>query len=696
MSRIKTKNLFQLNYSNFALALFAVVVFSLENLSAQQSSIDSLKLRLEEYRNTANFSTKDSVYVNLLNTLGDELRYYKTDSLFSLSLEAMRISQETNYKAGECRALLGLGNYYSDKGNSKLAIDNFKKGRDLAAASLENKLELRIQNNLGLEYTFVGDYAHALEIFLIGIEKAKVQNSKKMLSIMNENIASLYVAQKDFKQALEFYKEVKKINAELKNEIFTAETTSNIASLYAEMGELEYAMFNINSSISVFERLQITDWLAYAYEIKGKTYLKQKKYKWALHWYRQSEMLHAKLEDTRGEISLLNGMARAYFGNHQDSLSKVHALKAYKFSKELNFKEGIQECAETLYLISKKEADYATALKFHEIYQTVSDTLSRSENKKSLTMLKTQVDYERQKEEWQLANEKSLAKQRNYVYIAVFILFIFLTVTILIKRSEKIQRKLNTELNIKQHNLEIRESELSEINATKDKLFSIIGHDLRGPIGAFQGILNLFRDGEMNQDEFMSFIPKLRNDIENISFTLNNLLSWGQSQMNGLITKPSKIAIDALVNDNIRLLSEIALNKSIQLISRVPNNTLAWTDGDQIDIVIRNLISNALKFTPEDGIITVEAVEKNDYWQISVRDTGIGMDEETKRLIFEENSAVTTYGTNDEKGTGLGLSLCKEMIEKNNGTIWVESIPNKGSSFYFTITKSKEVFKKAS
>ncbi|WP_238934628.1 tetratricopeptide repeat-containing sensor histidine kinase [Aurantibacter crassamenti] len=669
-------------------------ILSWTELSAQQHNIDSLRSKINSLKSSSTFTVKDTVYINLLNKLGDEFRYYKTDSLYYLSLKAKTYSNEINYSNGYCRAIIGIGNFYSDKGNSELAIKNFREAQVLANKLSNFNLELQIQNNLGSEYSYAGDYALALEIFLKGIEKAEDLKDLKMLSIMNENIADLYVKQKDYNNALDFYKKVKKINESLRNEVSSAETLSNMASLYADMGELDYAMFNINTSISVFERLQIIDWLAYAYEIKGKTYLKQKKYKWALHWYSQSEMLHEKLDDTRGEISLLNGMAQAYLGSMQDSLSESYALKAYEYSTAINFKEGIEQCAETLYILSKNKGDFTTALKYHEIYQGVSDMLSRSENKKSLTMLKTQVDYERQKAEWNLSNERSLAKQRNYIYIAVVILLIFLAVTILIKRSEKIQRGLNTELNIKQNHLEIRESELSEINATKDKLFSIIGHDLRGPIGAFQGLLKLFRDGEMNQEEFLEFIPKLRNDIDNISFTLNNLLSWGQSQMNGLITKPSVISVDTLVNENIKLLSEIAENKSIQMISRLPPNTMAWSDGDQIDIVIRNLISNALKFTPESGIITIEAIEKTDYWEISIRDTGIGIDDETKKIIFEENSTVTTYGTNNEKGTGLGLSLCKEMIEKNNGTIWVESILNKGTSFYFTLTKSKKAVPK--
>ncbi|MGI9552979.1 MAG: tetratricopeptide repeat-containing sensor histidine kinase, partial [Aurantibacter sp.] len=601
MSRIKTCTISLLTQFRCAFAFVVLAFLLIHPVSAQRNSRDSLETRINQIKNGQNFSAKDTVYIDLLNALGSELRFYKADSLFLLSQEAMTYSKEIGYNNGHCRALLGFGDYYSDKGSFENAIESFTQALELANKLEDSKLILRIQNNLAGEYGYKGDYAHALEIYLTGIEMAEGYGNKKMLSIMNENIANLYAAQKDYKQSLDFFKKVKKINAEIGNEVFIAETTSNMASVYADMGELEYAMFHINSSIAVFERHEIIDWLAFAYEIKGKTYLKQKKYKWALHWYRQGEMLHRDLEDTRGEIDLLNGMAEAYLGTQQDSISKIYATRAFEYSNAMKFKEGVQKCARTLYKINKNKGDFATALHYHEIFQKLSDTLHRNENKKSLTMLKTKVEHERQKEAWEIENQKSLAKQRNYIYTAVIILLIFLTVTILVRRSERIQRNLNSELNVKKTDLEKRESELREINATKDKLFSIIGHDLRGPIGAFQGLLKLFRDGEMSQKEFLGFIPKLRNDIDHISFTLNNLLSWGQSQMNGLITKPSEISVNTLVNENINLLSEIAENKSIKLISRLPDNTMAWSDGDQIDIVIRNLISNALKFTPENG-----------------------------------------------------------------------------------------------
>ncbi|MEM7381627.1 MAG: tetratricopeptide repeat-containing sensor histidine kinase, partial [Bacteroidota bacterium] len=536
---------------------------------------------------------------------------------------------------------------------------------------------------------YKSDYAKALTGYLDAIEKAEELENLEMLSILNENVANLYASQKDYTQALEFYKKVRKINNEIGDPVFAAETNSNLASLYADMDDLEYAMFYVNKSITTFEKERIMDWLAFAYETKGKVYLKQEKFKWALFWYNQSDLLHKNLDDDRSRIGLLNGMAEAYLGQGKDSISQKHALEAFEISNRIKFLEGTQTCAKTLYKINKNKKDYATALTYHELYQKLSDTLSRNENKKSLTMLKTKNEYELQKQALITENEKALAEQRQYVNAALCILLVFIVVTFLVHRGQKIQRKLNVELKTKQQKLKVRESELQDSNETKTKLFSIIGHDLRGPIGALQGLLKMFSDGEIKKSEFLDFIPKLNDDVDHIYFTLNNLLSWGHTQMNGAVTKPTVVALDSLVNENINLLSEIAKKKSIKVISKIPENTHTWSDTNQIDIVIRNLISNSLKFTPENGMVTIAAAEKTDHWEISVRDTGVGMDKITLDKLFSKNSNLTTYGTNNEKGTGLGLSLCKEMVEKNNGKIWVDSALRKGSTFFFTLPKPK-------
>ena len=663
---------------------------------AQYDPPTSMRDRIARYEMRQGFKQTDTVYINLLEQLGRTLRYYNSDSTLLLAQQVLQYSREADFDRGISRAHLLIGDYHSDTGNSDKSIKNYQIAYEKAVESGDDYLMLRCMNNSSAEYEYQGDYSKAMEGYLKALDLAKSSGEQLMLSILYENLANLYASQKDFDHALDLFKKVKKINEELNDSRAEAETSSNLASLYADMGKLDYAMFNVNRSIATFEKHKVIDWLAYAYEIKGKIYLKEKKYQWALYWYNQSELLHEKINDDRGKIDLLNGMAEAYLGQKEEGISQVYALEAYEISKRINFLEGIKNCAKTLYQINKNNKNHEEALRYHELYQQLYDTLSRNENRRSLTMMQITNRFEKQKQALIDKNNKELARQRRYITMALITLLIISGVAFFVIRSKKIQNKLIVELNQKRTILENRESELRENNETKTKLFSIIGHDLRGPIGALEGLLKLFGNGEMSKKEMLDFIPKLKEDIGHISFTLNNLLSWGHTQLKGSATNPSVVSLNTLVRENINLLSEIAKNKSIRIINEIDEPVHIWSDVNQIDVVVRNLLSNALKFTPENGLVTIKAQERSNHWEIEVRDTGIGMDEATVERLFDTNANITTYGTNNEKGTGLGLTLCKEMLEKNKGKIWVNSTPRKGSSFHFTVPKANEKLHKAS
>ncbi len=693
----KYKTNFTYRYNrNLTIFLLLTFLFSI-TLKADEIQKDSIKSELNKLESKNNFNPRDTIYINLLNKLAVEIRFYSLDSVLLLSNKALKHSKAHNYKEGEIRALIGLGDYYSDNGDYNKGSSYYGEALELALTTAHQNLVLECQNSLASEYEYQGNYEKALQTWLEAIEIARQNEDAKWLSIINENIAMLYATQKDYEQSLAHFKIVKKLNEKIDDELFVAYTQSNMAYLYAQKGDLEYAMFNANACIASFEKHEDMDWLAYGYTTKGKIYLEQRKYKWALFWYKQSENLHQKIiHDERSEIDLLHGLSEANLGLGKDSIAEKYAVRTLDMSERLSINEGIRKASKTLYKINKTREAYLEALAYHELYQELSDTIAKNETKKSLIMLKTKLGHEQQKKALIAENEKALAKQKNYIYVSIFILLVLMTITLLVKRSGNIQKKLNIALNNKTVALEKNQHELREINETKDKLFSIIGHDLRGPIGAFRGVLQLLRNEEIEQKDFLELIPKLGADIDHISFTLNNLLSWGQTQMKGAVTKPSMVCLENIVKENINLLSEIAENKSIKIVSQVAINTMAWSDPDQIDIVIRNLLSNALKFTPKDGLITIKAIEKEAYWEVAIQDTGIGIDKEAQEKIFAKNSNLTTYGTNNEKGTGLGLTLCKEMIENNNGTIWVKSTSRKGTCFYFTLPKINKKYEQAS
>lgn len=674
--------------------VMALLFFSTTSKS-QNTKRDSLLSKINTHRTSTEFSAKDTVYINNIIDLAFELRYHNLDSLLVLSKESLSLSKEASFIAGQIESHRNIGGFYSDKGQIEQALTYFKKAYDLSDRYKILPLKVKSINDLATEYSNQGNYALALKGYLEAIEIAEKINFKSLLSILNENIANLYLSQKDYEHAMVFFNKVKAINDEIGNPIYKAETMSNIASAYADMNKLEYAMFNINSSIAIFEKHKIIEWLAYCYEIKGKIYLKKGKNNWALHWYRQSELLHKEIEDDREKIALLNGMAEASLNLKKDSIAEIYALRAFDIAKNIGLKTGIKECSKLLFQINKNKQDYEKALTFHEIYQEMSDSLAKTDNSKALNMLKTKMEYDQQKQQLIQENEKALAKQKIYSYTFVTVLVIFLIIVFIVRRNEQIQKKLNIELQSQKIALEEKQRYLNELNDTKNKLFSIIGHDLRGPIAAFQGLLKLFKEGEMNKEEFLNFLPKLKVDIDSISFTLNNLLSWGQSQMNGSVTNASVTHLDSIVEENIALLSEIADSKSIELINRVDQNCQLWSDPNQIDIIIRNLLSNAIKFTPNNGQIIIGAIPKLKNCEIYIKDNGMGMNPATVGKLFQKDSNHTTYGTNDEKGTGLGLSLCKEMVEKNGGQIWVNSALGKGSSFYFTIPRASENHKKS-
>lgn len=685
-----------LNLSNYCffdqrakrfISMAVLCCFCIPSVCSKQNNEKSIRTVLRKLEAQEDFSTKDTVYINTLNKLSMEYHFYNNDSLLLFATKALNYSKEADYKRGESVALYGIASYYSGEGGHLKAIEHYNQALHIAENNNFPNFALNIRNGLSIEYARIGDYTKALQTHLESIELATQLKDSIILSFNYGNIAELYRSEKDYDTALIYYKKGMAISRGLGEDYGIAVAMSNMASVYADIGDFKAAIVNINKSITIFEKLEIFDWLAYAYEVKGKVYLKQDKYKWALYWYNQCSLLHNNLDDKRGKIDLLNGMAEAYLGLGKDELSLEYATNASDLSKKVKIIEGQKISANILYKIHKKKGDFSKALAYHEIFQELSDELNKDDNKKGLDLLQAQVNFEQKQKELILDNKKVVAKQRAYIYSGIVVFMILTIIIIITRRGRNVQKKLNKKLNLQKEALEKRKSELKDINDVKNKLFSIIGHDLRGPIGALKGLLGLFNKSEIGKKEFMEFIPKLKYDVEYISFTLNNLLSWGQTQMKGAVTKPSVVAIESLVENNTNLLSEIAKNKSIRIVNKLIENTLTWSDADQIDIVIRNLISNAIKFTPEGGSVTVNALDCNKHWEISIKDTGIGIDSDLQSKLFSEN--VSTYGTNKEKGTGLGLSLCKEMVEKNKGTIWVESVQHQGSTFYFTLPKAK-------
>ena len=231
--------------------------------------------------------------------------------------------------------------------------------------------------------------------------------------------------------------------------------------------------------------------------------------------------------------------------------------------------------------------------------------------------------------------------------------------------------------------------ELKNINATKDRFFSIIAHDMRGPLISFNQTLDLIT-GNMNLDEQMKelLLEELKKSSKNIFNLLENLLNWSRIQRHTMSIEPVSLSLNNVLKENIDLLIPNAKQKNINILLKTEENITVFADHDSTSLVIRNLLSNAVKFTRNNGNITITVKDYTQHAEITIEDTGIGISKEILENLFKPFSFYSSFGTNGEKGSGLGLVLIKEFVERNGGKIRVESEPDKGSRFIFTLPEN--------
>ncbi|WP_299433810.1 tetratricopeptide repeat-containing sensor histidine kinase [uncultured Maribacter sp.] len=668
----------------FNLKIFFCIFFCITtNIHSQKKSIkkDSLLRLIKEQENKKNFTVKDTVYINLLNKLAIEYIYSTSDTLPTLSNNILEYSNAINYDKGKGYAYIGLSNYYLEKGKDSLVFEYLKNAKKIALKTKDTTLLLEISNHYAIEYDHIGDSSKALKEYLKGkVLAEKIENKLYLLTIY-QNIAVTYSHKKLYTRALKYFNKANALASKINDSISIGITMCNMTRAYIGLNNFEQATKCIDKGISIVSENDLYEWLGYAYMLKGDILLNEHKYNDAIVWYKKSEPIQLSTNYDIGVMDLYNSMAKLYIEINNIALGKEFAIKASNLAEKIRYPIGISKSAENLSLIYEKLNDDTNALKYHRLFKKMSDSLSKNEQVIGIALLDIENQHKHEQQKLINENKSKVNKQKNLLYFSLITMLVLFAIASLIIRNLNTQKKLSEALKVKNEILAFNEEELKKINTTKDKLFSIIGHDLRGPILSLKQLLQATEEESI----IKRFIPILKNDVEHVHFTLNNLLTWGQTQMKGFKIFAKKIDLKKIIKNNIDLF-EITINKKeLQVSLEMPKIVYAFADEDHIDLVFRNILNNAIKFTEVGGSIKISSINTNKEVQVYISDTGKGIKKEDIDKLFNKRKHFSTYGTSNEKGTGLGLSLCKEMIELNNGEIWVKSEENKGSTFAFSI-----------
>lgn len=265
--------------------------------------------------------------------------------------------------------------------------------------------------------------------------------------------------------------------------------------------------------------------------------------------------------------------------------------------------------------------------------------------------------------------------------LSVFLLF-FIIMSIILFRSKQKEKKARQLIVEQKNEIQQQSEKLDELNKVKDKIFTVLSHDIKTPLAQLSNVINLLELNTLSDQDFLFVKRSLDKQLIGLNIFLDNLLQWSKNQMDGNASyKKEHFFLAQTIDQIFTLLHENASQKEIKLVNNVPHNIMLFSDKNQLEIVFRNLIINGIKFSESGGEVLVEAKQEGSSVCIDVTDSGIGIHPDKVKNLLRGFTNLSSSGTFGEKGTGLGLLLCKEFVEKNNGTIKVKSELEKGSTF---------------
>lgn len=589
--------------------------------------------------------------------------------------------------------LSGLAYAYQTISPAK-SFEYIEDGIDIAQRQNNQKYIAEFLAHMGSANWYIGDYPNALYNTLQSLKiNEKIGNNKGIARNLN-SLGTIYDTQGELEKALSYYEQSIQLDISRNDSSKLPSTFNNIGVIYQKKNQLKKSLEFFFQALAIADRQNNKLMIGVCLNSIGDTYYLDKNYSSAIAMQKRALALEEQTQDNEGIAYSYNALAKAYSAISQFDSAEYCAIKALGVAQKYQFKPQIKDILLSLKDINFARGNYKKALLYADSVIVMTENLFGENKNKIISQL--QQKYELDKKETQIASlqkdnriqeieieNQSLWRNIWIGSLSVALLFLFGLFSLYRQRDTT-----NRQLNENNRQLNEKNQALFKLNATKDKLFSIISHDLRSPFNTLKATLELMKDNAFSPTEIEKVSSQLHQNVENISYTLDNLLQWSISQMKGAQTNIENVKLDEIIIETTNFYKEVASQKDIELVMVGNANIYVKADKNQLRLIMRNLVNNAIKFTFPKGKVMISAqassISKNNEAEISISDTGVGMSELQLRNLFFPASQ-STNGTSGEKGTGLGLLLSKEFIENNDGKINVQSKLYAGSTFTFTL-----------
>lgn len=648
-------------------------------------------------------SSKVETSIALIKSLYNSQDYSKAIQYVN---EVEKLATQINYhqKLAEIHYYKAL--IYTDKNDYYNALDSYEDAKKFYNKASDSLGLAKVNNNIGLIEIKRGNYNRGLQYSLSAIKIFESKNLRSDLSMAYNNLAEAYYNTRNIDKALEFNQKALSVRSQLLDEPGIKQSTNNIADLYSEKKEHRKAIEYYNKTLDLLDPEKDKLIEGNVLPKLGEEYLQFREFDKASEYLLKGLQLNREIDNKLGILRSYNALAYLNFQNRKFKTSQLQLERASNLIELVNNdKERIKNYKYRMRVdsaLGKYRSAYFWQNKYYNLKQEIDRTTFNTEtfidnSSQDIVTIDpkppiTNVDAA-EKTKLIAANNKKLDKLKyiNYGLAAAFFAALGIAFFMYNRQKENTSRvkKLETkqkEMLIKNKDIIEQSKHLEETNQVKDRLFSIVSHDLKDSVSSIKGCLDLMKEGSLSKSEFKELIPELSDNADNASQLLYDLLNWSKTQMQNLEPNPEAFDVQQVFKAKIHLFEQKLEQKRVVLIDE-SKPEMAHADKNMIEIVVQNLIANAIKFSRVGDVITLTNRERNGKVLLCIEDTGVGISEENQKKLFTKDN-FTTLGTDNEKGTGLGLSICKELVELNKGRIWVQSEENFGSKFFIELPKS--------
>jgi two-component system sensor histidine kinase/response regulator len=589
--------------------------------------------------------------------------------------------------------LNNLVNSLREKDNNK-ALVFAQQAKDLAELLSYKKGLCYALENLGWVLYRQGDYSKSLDISTQALKLSEEIQDKVCLSRCLINVAAIHYEQKQYRLAIENLRKAYYAGAAIGDKRTMSRSFNNIAFAFLGLHELDSALLNAQRGLSLSESANDLYMIAFARRTMGDIYVLRNNTSQAFLNFNICLDISVKEGNTFLKASVLHRLAKNYVvqGQHEKALSCL--LENIKIAHQFGFKDELERGYKLIAEIYAKRNDLTQAYKYQSAYIKLHDSLYDQRSSEQVALMQIRFDSEMKQAQIELLTKEAalkaqeLERQKVWSYFFIGCLSLVGILAFVLFYNNRHTSKAKVSLEAKNKEIQSQTHQLRNLNSTKDKLFSIISHDLRSPVASLRALMEIISTSGLSQEEFIDVTKALRKNLDAVYDDLDNLLLWAQTQLKGLQAFPEEIELRNLAEEKIELFTDLARNKKVTIINAIQPGSMVFADKNHVGLIFRNLITNAIKFNQPGGTIKLSSKEKAGHWEISVADSGVGISEEDIRKLFNAETHFTKPGTYTEKGVGIGLLLTKEFVDTNHGAIWVTSEVGKGTIFTFTLKAS--------